>query len=352
MRKALLFLCILFYGLSATGQNTIWVSNNPNDLEVVDYTTLSAALAAAGNGDTLFFYNSQQSYGSATIDKKIHLRGVGYDVDTSYQADLEVETFPHNPTFSELRFFAGSDGSSMEGLRLGGLRIEDSGDVIVRRCYPDKVRCWDSDNVVFQSNFIGSGYYGDGPTCSGQAYRVNMNVKNCNGVVINNNIFKDYYSNSCPADRQNLYVAQTNSGVLIKHNLFRDYVTISNSIIKNNIFLYWGTTSNYESSINNSIEFNTFCSSSTNIPLNNTIGVDCNALFLGGPSFDGQYQLAVGSPAAGQGEGGVDCGPFTGLDPYKRSGIHNRPLIYQFEVPNEVPMGNNIDVHIKVRAEN
>ncbi len=91
--------------------------------------------------------------------------------------------------------------------------------------------------------------------------------------------------------------------------------------------------------------------------------VDTNANFFGATnvfvgyptqgsySFDTRWQLTPTSPAKAAGLNGEDCGIFGGPNPYKLSGIHNRPLIYEVKAPVYVPNGSDLNITVKVRAE-
>lgn len=86
------------------------------------------------------------------------------------------------------------------------------------------------------------------------------------------------------------------------------------------------------------------------------MGVNVSLLFVGYPtqgsySYDSRWQFQANSPAKAYGINGEDCGIFGGDSPYKLSGIADRPLIYSLDVPFSVG-GNNVNINIKIRAEN
>jgi hypothetical protein len=70
----------------------------------------------------------------------------------------------------------------------------------------------------------------------------------------------------------------------------------------------------------------------------------------GGNSTDGQWQLKVGSPAIGAGEGGTDIGMFGGEYPYVLSGLPPIPAIYGLDAQS-LP-SNTLDVNLKAKSHN
>lgn len=73
---------------------------------------------------------------------------------------------------------------------------------------------------------------------------------------------------------------------------------------------------------------------------------------LGTNSFDGKFMLKVGSPALGVGIGGIDCGAYGGVNPYKLSLIPAVPAFYKLTSPGTAASSNPYPITFSVRANN
>ncbi|HNY02790.1 MAG TPA: hypothetical protein PKG48_09400, partial [Bacteroidales bacterium] len=84
----------------------------------------------------------------------------------------------------------------------------------------------------------------------------------------------------------------------------------------------------------------------------NQQNINMTDVFLGtnSTSTDGQWQLAVGSPAIGAGNDGSDCGIFGGATPYVLSGLPSIPAIYEINMPSAGTSANGINVTVKAKT--
>lgn len=330
----------------AEGQSVIWVSNVQDQI-AVDYTSLQTAIDNATPGDTIMVYPSQVSYGSVTMNKPLHLMGVGYNIDTASQPILQIETLAYPATLGNITVNAGSGGGAITSLRSAVISLNDVMDFEVRRTYFNALQCVNSVQVSVVSNFVGNGNL----NVSGATHS-NVIFKNTSDILAGNNIFSGYSGENT---YHNLYIDPDCDNAYIRNNIFLDDVYGYHSVFRNNIFMVFNSDYAYPGGTDYIMEYNVL-THPTGFP-SNVNGADPNLIFVGFPtqgqySFDSRYQLAPGSPAAGAGLNGEDCGVFGGPDAYKLSGVYDRPLIYQLLGPAEVPNGQDMDVTIKVRSEN
>jgi hypothetical protein len=100
--------CILFSNLS--NAKILRVGYTGLALSGVDYTNLTTAHTAAGNGDTIQIYGSVTS--RATIIKRLYIVGFGFNLDV--HPNLQANSV-NEPSVIDLSFQPGSEGSILEG---------------------------------------------------------------------------------------------------------------------------------------------------------------------------------------------------------------------------------------------
>ena len=315
---------LLVSGLSA--QNIITVSPIPLQ---GDYTDLQTAINDASSGDTIYCYPGV--YGTINIDKKVILIASGYRFNEN--PSLNISTFTTDTWAQTINFNTGSDFSVIKGFRGDVLNIISANSIVISGYHnTSDVLIDHSVNTTIRKSFFSG---------SEDQFR----IQGESAVMLSNCLISR--SSSSP-----ILTVTASSSADIWHCVFLQDVALNNSTIRNSVFLDGGQGTG----TNNSYLYNVFTSSSTGFGPTNTTGVSSSSIFVGIPSsngysFDGRYQLQPGSPAAGAGEGGVDCGVFAGSLPYKLSGIPDIPLIYELNVPQNAT-GGSMDVNIKVRAEN
>jgi hypothetical protein len=323
----------------------IWRVNN-NSGVTADFTTLQAAHDGASGGDTIYMESSPTSYGGLNCTKKLAIIGTGYFLDQN----TDLQAFTLSAKVGQINFYAGSEGSSVEGLdfQASGLTINVN-DIVVRRNNFGAVNGTNPDYYVGGVAI----YNGASNILITQNYALQINSNSSStGVLISNNVisFNAYYGETTTQPSINLHA---NTVAIIKNNIFRrGVISAYNSNISNNIMIAGslaGSGNLISNNIGNSTQFG-----NTN---GNKQNVDAGAIFESTGSFDGAYKLKSGSPAIGAGYGSttaspVDCGIFGGTTPYKLSGLPAIPSIYFF---SNQPVGSNsdpIDVQVKVRSNN
>lgn len=352
LNKILAVAFLLFVAPGAEAK--IWRVNN-NGGASADFTSINAALinASVQDGDTLHMEASANSYGDATIDKRLVIIGPGYFLDpanTTYPANTGLQYKTQNALLRNIHIVAGGAGTKFTGMSFLGGTI--SGAV------------W--TNIAFEKCYIAQNFVVPDATNSGLAIRkcfidnatLNCTAGSLTGLTCENNIFFGFWGG---INMPNL------SGT---NNIFRNNSysfpaptggsALSNCYVANNIF-----TNNNGSPIgftNCNIKNNLF---SQNQPLpgtavDNQINVNMADVYVGGTteSWDSRFVLKAGSPAIGAGltVGSVvspNCGAFGGTDPYRLSGIPGVPAIYSLTVPSSIPSGtNSMNVTFSTRSNN
>jgi len=336
--KIYYFLIILVTQQYTLLGQTTWYVSNRNDGVVVDYTDLTTAYNAASPGDTIIIYPSPYTYSGQTVTKEIHFIGLGYHADPISQPSLGIKTFLYSAVIGHINFNSGSDNSTAESLLLGSMNMNNVSGCVVFRCETTSmINLEVSSNNYFRSCFLGG---------SGPPHSTHIRLDGSSNNVIENCIFSHL----------NLPNNITTSGystinTVAANNIFSGNTTLLNSFLYNNIY-----TSGNSLGEMNLVSNNVFFTGTPGTDENGNIYGATN-VFVGYPtqgsySFDSRWQLAQNSPALGAGVDGVDCGIFDGQYPYKLSGILSRPLIYELTVPPYVPDGSDLNITVKVRAEN
>jgi hypothetical protein len=307
---------------------TVW-RVNPTPNSSAHYSTAQAAHDAATtvNNDTLYLEGSTFSFGGLTLSKKLTIIGNGYFLAQNPQTQYNISPSTFN---SYIYCYAGGQGSKFIGCT-----------------FQSPVYLYSNNFTFERNNFV----YGNNNAIYSQA--------NCSDILILNNYFETYFGYQC------ISFTLTHSNILIANNYFNGYVSVSanfSGIFANNIFNYPITI--YNSTLVNNIALQTVsltnCVSTYNIGNSTQFGnlngnqqnVAAGALFLGatGNSTDGQWQLKVGSPAIGAGEGGTDIGMYGGEYPYILSGLPPIPAIYSLDAQS-LP-SNTLDVNLKAKSHN
>lgn len=342
----------LWYSCCLSAQQTYWVSNR-GDLVEVDFVSVQDAINAASNGDTILLYPRQVSYGVLTLDKSLHLIGAGYNMDTLQQPSLSYEFEFPSSYFTSVTIIAEGSGSSFQSIDMGRVNISDGAtDLRIFSCYTNTMRIRDARNIQIK------GCYMTGRTCP-FTYRtspggrsicvggaINFLSANASNIIIANSILVGSESRNVP-------IYGRVSGLVVKNCYLGFYIAyqsdVSNTMYINNI----STTALGGP---NSVAHNNIILSGqpTQNANGNRYGHTYTEVFgdVNDRSFDLRYELAPNSPAISTGLGGIDCGPFGGSEPYLPSGVVGRPLIYQLNMPVELESGNDMHVNVKVKTTN
>ncbi|MBS1774684.1 MAG: hypothetical protein JSS64_00195 [Bacteroidetes bacterium] len=310
----------------------IWRVNNRTSINA-NFTTISAAITAASNGDTIYVEPSTTSYGAFSLNKKLTIIGNGYfsyagfsiSGNQGLQADSNQSVISGYSSFD-----AGSAGSTVMGLVFYGYytMINDTAISIKRNLIYNTTFYINKSQIDIRQNYI---YYYSGIS--------NYTSGTINNINIQNNIFSYTASISLP---------NYCSGV-IQNNIFDGGASMNlyNFQVNNNIMIGGSFTQN------NSVAFNNIGSSTQFSNTNNNLqNITTAALFTNyTANFEAKYTLKPTGPGIGAGFNGLDVGIFGGPDPYKPSGIPPVPTIYYLSAPATTTT-TTLPVTISTRSNN
>ncbi len=319
-----LFLLTMIAGVCMHGPALLAAKWRVNNTGIQAHFTTAGGAANSplvSPGDTLYFEGSTFSYGAVELTKRLVIIGPGYFLgeNDSTQADLKVAIM------GSVAFYAGSDGTIVKGMTLDGYTSIGDGNTHVA-------------NITLERNSIGSLniYRGTGHVIL-RNYISNVNVQNCNNVLISNNIIFRQGSSGYPS--VSMY---TNASATIMNNIMMGHVFIANSVFRNNICTYSPMPEVFTAN-NCVIENNIGASTQFGTANGNQQNVDMGTVFMYTGSSDGKFRLKPGSPAIGAGTGGTDCGVFGGNYPYVLSGMVGGPSVWYLHM-------NGMDVTVKAKS--
>jgi hypothetical protein len=329
------------------------VSNNTNSPG--QYSDIESAVTAANSGDTLLVAGSPTSYGSVSINKEIHIIGVGYkpNKDLPMFTEFSSVTFTYQGSGTIVSPYSNASRSSIKGCEVSNFYITGRSESIIT-------------NILIERNYFNSGLYISGY---------------CNGVLaFNNNIYSSSTSGTNCIIANNIFRSSANSDAsssqtIIKNNLFLgngttyahsdlDYAVVSNNI-------YYGSSpakqysySHEYTTFTNNLSYSsindTTSSTGTNSSSGNLVGVAPNFVSESDFSFNDtdDFNLAPSSPAINAGSDGTDIGIYGGTYPWPEGGSSGSGFMYSQEpqipqvnqmniVNPSVPSNGNINVQIK-----
>lgn len=323
-----LLLPLLLCSFLTQAQNILRVNNNVG--VNAPYTTISAAIAAAGVNDMIMVEGSILVYDNITVTKKVNIVGPGYFLTEN----LNLQGNPSSASLSTVSLGAGSDGSSFYGLNItGGIGMSSTvNNLTISNCRLGG----------FQSNVSGNNYFISGCYITGNV--IFSNLSNNTGVILSNNYMGGFGQGG-------------GSLVTLTHNVIGLGISAAfNCDIRNNIFMGTSFLSLNGSVIKNNVFTVTQASlASAGAPVDNTnvFSATVSNLFIGltGNTTDTQWILKAGSPAIGAGISGVDCGMYGGNTPYRPSGIQvGQPTITNITTPASVQQNGTLNVKVSAKV--
>ena len=329
MKKLSLFftLAALAFMLPISGFSSIWRINNDNGSP--DFTTLQAAVDSEQvvDGDTLYIEGSAIAYEGAEVDKRLVIMGPGYHLEENANtpANSAVPIISTDITLAE-----GSAGTLITGLTFESSTsnvVVQVSDIIITR---NDLRAGRVDvdgtvnNLVITQNLIRTFTLGS--------------IDLSTNMIINNNVFFSGVSVLLYAE-----IDQFEHNIMLGRNL-----SVAATFFRNNIIMPEDGDIEIESA---NITHNISVNPAFDTTGNNVIA-SAESLFIGPEegSVDGQYQLAIDSPARGAGVDGTDIGIFGGEHPYVLSGLSNIPVITDFRTPLEADIATGIQVRIQAKS--
>ena len=345
MKKIYLLLAFsLIIGLNYA--TIINVDNGPNRPSGYS-SNLQLAINNSSNGDTIYLYPSNTSYGDITINKKLHIFGSGYNGNNSGYLS-RIETLNLDTATSPA---SNPSGSSFQGLTIENINCikTNISNIIVSGNY-----------LHYTYNVISLRYNCSGWLITNNLINSYLSLYNNGGIIISNNIFKGGYS-------YNSGISQSNaSSVVISHNLFMNFNyfgTVYNASISDNIFIckedYTSGTQMALNTFTNNLSYRDGATNNYNLPPHSNTGTgnlsNTNPLFVDGTLtgayiFTKDYHLQTTSPAKTAATDGTEIGPYGGSNPFVWGGAFTIPKIIMTNITNPV-INQATPINVNIKAE-
>ncbi|RLD24924.1 MAG: hypothetical protein DRI54_05615, partial [Bacteroidetes bacterium] len=329
-----------------------------------NYTSVSGAINAASNGDTIYIHPSSINYGDITVNKSLVFIGPGHHPE--YTGGMGV-------SLNQISLSNGSSGSKFTGLILTQIRCNlfaQSHDIVISNNFFNTLQAisggygsnagafGDSDNWLIEGNVIIEG------TGCGGCKVINLRTSastNSNWIISNNFIQTKSVENN-----SNLF-ADLNSSTIVENNIIVHQNThsifessVSGGEFRNNIF--WVTRNEITDIMVDAIGviFSnnlTYHSNGSLIPLTGNNNVDNSnpdfiAIASDNPVWEyvNNYQLNSNSPGENVGTDGTDVGIYGGGFPFRTEGYpQDFPRLQAFDLLSNtiVPPGGSIEINLK-----
>jgi hypothetical protein len=339
------------------------VSNNPN--RPAQYDNITAAIAAASAGDTIYIHGSQFNYPDFTITKRLVVVGAGYNSNNQFALATRVGTITLTRTVS----VENASGSSISGFHAnaivptGALPVTDI--TITRnridsqvRTSSGSVKCSDwliYNNIILQL-YLGND--GSGPTFT-----------SATNILVQNNIITGFI------------IDGSSASILVDHNLFVNaglgtmyYATISNNFFvrsSGTIFSSNVSFCTFNNNFSNLSTITTVAPGTSFLNGNNTgsgnISPAANPFIsvadIASFSLIGNYRVLAGSAADNGATDGSDIGIYGGTYPFPSGGAPGSgfdtsalppiPQITDFNIQNAtIQPASSLNVNVKARINN
>ncbi len=311
-------------------------------------STLKDAVDAAANGDIIYLPSGNTSVTDLTINKGVHLIGMGYHPDSTGGAGQTVLT-------GNLYFVTGADGGSIQGVYVtGGILFGKSTansevhNFVITRCYiagalylaNDWNYSTNGSNFTITENIINYGI------CGGRA----------SNVLISNNIIIQIDILFRPFTRFANAVIQNNIILPLDNSVSND---ITGTTFKNNVVVL-GTLA-YVNEYSGNIYLNNLHSSPTGLNSNGVITSTGNVyisrdnMFVrqsgGRFSFTDDYHLTPAAINALKGTDGTQVGIYGTSNAFKDGGMPPNPAILQAKVATKTNAKGKLDIEFKVQTQ-
>ncbi len=394
--KYILALVSIFAVLASAGQSisifvpTVRIADNNFNAPQGDniYATIQEAVDASEPGDIVYIQPSPTSYGSVTLEKEVHLVGIGFNldkdaphisqtVDVVFQNNVDNTSNPSNSTVTGLKIRdiyvikqSGTANYTLESVEITNCEIREIQNACCNSYMPmnnlelsgnsfsQEVQLVNqATNVLIRNNLFQSGVY--------------FLSTNPNSGVVSNNIFYAPLSKYSQGDN---LIVQNNNFIGVTGSSRAFITTMIDVIIANNIF--YGRTPSIEvaggssstqfqrNTFTNNISFSTGDDSlppagggagntgDGNIEGSSPLFTDVPLLNTWSSDYD--FTLTGGSPAEGGGSDGSDIGITGGPYPLTSPNFFLKttplPTIQTFNTSTIINPDDDLDIRVKVKA--
>lgn len=355
MKNLILLISLSIYFQSAFSK-VITVSNTATD--IAQFSVLQEAFDAANVNDTVYVHGSPNSYGDATIRRRMVVIGAGYSPkETQFQFSSKIGNLNLDSTgIGGL----GGNGDPINGIKLYSLEITG----VLNSSNPATML---KKNITIERCKFGYYLYVTGPNWNIINSWINiLQINNWNNLVVSNNFIKYVSTTNQPSVifTNNIFIPNNgnlNSAIggaisyaIFSYNIFLNnnptypelsFCTFNSNIIGNNTQLSAITTINNNTGDLNFNNTNPLFVKMSNPPPTNITDITLDI-------YD--WRLSANSAGKGKGSGGSDIGIYGGNFPMPNlTGSSTIPQITRMDISNSVlPKTEKLKVSFKARKVN
>ncbi|NUM80532.1 hypothetical protein HUU42_06960 [bacterium] len=319
-------------------QAKVWtVSQTPG----ANFTTLSAAHAAAASGDTILVAGTPSvAYPGFTFTKKLYVFGPGFFL--SQNTGLQADT--NSAKIGACSFNSGSSGTVVMGMHFIGSININTNNITLKRIRLELTSGF-VNGIVIANNLNDITITQSFLTLhSGGAVLISLGTLDSN-IIIKNNFIEGLPTSYRTIDGSSAFTGSISNNIIYAgHSTVG--VDIDSPVFNNNIIRNGGIN------LNGSVTpYNNLCNGTQLAAINgNQQNVNMTSVFVSSGTSDGKWKIAEpGGPADGAGFGGVDCGMFDTSEnnAYVLSGVPPMPSIYEFTANSDLS-----NVTVKAKSNN
>lgn len=324
------------------GQTTFIRQNGSTNV----YSSISDVFSNAQNGDTIYLPGGAFSIGTLTIDKEVHIYGVGHNPDST------LATFGTTLSGAINILNTGSNGS-ISGVYLSGLfRFGTS-------AANQGVNNYKIDRCNFGDLYLGYDYY-QTSTATNITIRENILrgvIRGCNSqfVLFENNLIQGslQFLNGNALVRNNNFIGGSGCPSYCLNDLTS--VTLDNNIFMNNGACANVTITATNSSIFSKNVFNGNYSFpfGTNLGTGNYVNVSASGFFVSETNFQIEYtdDFHLTNPSTYLGIDGTQAGIYGGYAPFKAGSVPENPHISTKSIAPQTDSNGDLNINITVGAQ-
>jgi len=302
-------------------------------------TSFQQAIDASIDGDTIHLEPSDFSYGDVTIAKRLVVIGAGYKLGASpLNTGLQANT--QTSMVRNIELIANSDGTVIMGLHFpggqySGLSVFSTSNIRITRNFINGLSVYFPNGGTGVSDImISENFMTGGVTQHTQYANIITNL------TIRNNIISGQLELNGGSDQMTNVVATNNT---FNYNGSHQ---LTNANVAFNVFNLGNIAGT-----NNTIHDNITAAAITGADLvSNPIVSMGNVFNLSVGTDDSKWNILASSP---YNEGGPnERGAFSGISPYRLSGIPNIPTIYTLQSTLNTTPGGSVEVTLSTRTNN
>ena len=151
MKTIILNFTFLLFGTCLFAQNTWTVDNRPGT--TAQFTSVQAAHDAAQIGDFIYIHPSSTSYGNISINKQIHLRGIGHNPELANSEFATIGTITLRRNSSTNTTASNSTISGLKIQTISDLNEAPFSSILIQNNYiTTSINLYQAYNFIIQGN--------------------------------------------------------------------------------------------------------------------------------------------------------------------------------------------------------